>query len=129
MQYLTRDDILDLHLFAVERFGGRLGIKSQDRLLAAVNAPQQVFFGEELYPDVASKAAVLGFQMLKNRPFVAANEATALLSVLRFLQINDVALNDAMVEELAGELGAVLRSERDRDGLTAWLRERLEVEA
>lgn len=32
MHYLTREDLLDLHAFAVERYGGLLGIKSQDRL-------------------------------------------------------------------------------------------------
>lgn len=128
MNYLTRDDILDLHAFAIERFGGRLGIKSQDKLLSVIAAPQQVYFGAELYPDVAGKAAVLGFQMLKNRPFVAGNEATALLCILRFLYINDVSLNDTTAEALAGALQHVLRSELDRDGLTTWLRDHLEVE-
>lgn len=126
MNYLSHDDILDLHTFAVERFGGRLGIKSQDKLHSVLSAPQQVYFGEELYPDVASKAAVLGFQMLKNRPFVGGNEATALLCVLRFLHINEAALA-VQPDELAEQLRAVLQSQLDRDGLTAWLRERLEA--
>jgi death-on-curing protein len=127
MNYLTADNILDLHTIAVERFGGRLGIKSQDKLQSVVTAPQQVFFGAELYTDLASKAAVMGFQMLKNRPFLAGNEATALLAVLRFLYINDVALGTVFAEELADKLQAVLRSHLDRDGLTEWLRERLEI--
>lgn len=127
MNYLTADNILDLHTIAVERFGGRLGIKSQDKLQSVVTAPQQVFFGAELYTDTASKAAVMGFQMLKNRPFLAGNEATALLAVLRFLHINDVTLNTEFAQELADKLQAVLRSHLDRDGLTEWLRERLEI--
>ncbi len=127
MKYLTADNILDLHTIAVERFGGRLGIKSQDKLQSVVTAPQQIFFGAELYADMASKAAVIGFQMLKNRPFLAGNEATALLAVLRFLHINDVPLGTDFAEELAGKLQAVLRSHLDRDGLTEWLRERLEI--
>lgn len=127
MNYLTADNILDLHTIAVERFGGRLGIKSQDKLQSVVTAPQQVFFGAELYTDTASKAAVMGFQMLKNRPFLAGNEATALLAVLRFLHINDVTLNTEFAQELADKLQAVLRSHLDRGGLTEWLRERLEI--
>lgn len=127
MNYLTRDDVLDLHMLALARYGGRLGIKSQDRLISVIHAPQQVAFGEALYPDVASKAAVLGFQLLKNRPFVAANEATALLAVLRFLEINEIALSDGLATEIAAELRAVLQSERNRDELTEWLRDRLGV--
>jgi death on curing protein len=128
MKYLTRDDVLDLHTFAIERYGGRLGIKSQDKLLSAVNAPQQVLFGEEVYGDIASKAAVLGFQLLKNRPFIEGNEVTALLSVLRFLHVNDVAVTEKLSESIANQLQAVQRSECNRDTLTEWLRDRLEVQ-
>lgn len=127
MEYVSQDDLLDLHTLAIERFGGRLGIKSQDKLHGVLAAPQQIIFGAELYSDVASKAAVIGFQMLKNRPFLAGNEATALLAMLRFLTLNDVTLGGAMVDELATQLRSVLNSEQDRDGLTAWLRDRLEV--
>lgn len=126
MRYLTRDDILDLHTFTIERFGGRLGIRSQDRLLTALQAPQQVLFGVEVYPELAGKAASLVFQLLKNRPFVDGNEATALLALLRFLDLNDATLHETQPEVLAEVLERVLRSDLDRDGLEQWLEQRLE---
>lgn len=125
MNYLSRDDLLDLHTFALQRYGGRLGIRSQDRLIAALGAPQQVMFGVELYPDLASKTATLGFMVLKNRPFNAANEATALLGMLRMLQINCAALDPRLPSKLAAVLRSVLHSDLDRDDLAAWLREEL----
>ena len=125
MNYLSRDEILDLHTFAVENFVGRLGIRSQDQLLGAVQAAQQVMFGQELYPDLASKAAVLSFQILKNRPFVDGNEATALLALLRFLEINNATLGDTPPDALAETMDAVLRSSLDRDGFSRWLHERI----
>lgn len=128
MNYLSLNDLLDLHTFAVERYGGRLGIKSQDQLQGAIQAPRQIIFGEELYPDLAGKAAVLAFPILKNRPFIAGNEATALLAILRMLAINDASLGDTPVEDLADELRAVLDSRQDRDGLAAWLREHVQAE-
>ena len=127
MRYLTNDDILDLHTFAIERWGGRLGIRSQDRLLNALHAPQQVLFGQEVYDTVASKGAALAFQLLKNRPFVDGNEATALLVLLRFLHINDVTLDYTAPEAIAEALERVLRSKLDRDGLTEWLETKLKV--
>jgi death-on-curing protein len=127
MNYLGRDEVLDLHTFAIEHFGGRLGIRSQDTLLSAVHAPQQIMFGEELYPDLASKAAVLSFQILKNRPFVDGNEATALLVLLRFLAINHAMLDTTPPEALAETMDAVLHSNLDREGLTQWLRERIKI--
>ena len=125
MNYLTRDDLLDLHTLAIERYGGRLGIRSQDRLLAILSAPQQVMFEAELYPDLASKVAVLGFMLLKNRPFNAGNEATALLGMLRVVAINGYQIDVIFPQKLAARCRAVLHSELDRDDLTTWLREEL----
>ena len=92
MVYLTKDELLDLHAYAITRYGGRLGVSSQDKLLTAIDSPRQAMFGAELYPDVASKAAALTFLLLKSRPFLGANETTALLALLRFLEINGAAL-------------------------------------
>lgn len=125
MNYLSRDDILDLHTFAIERYGGRMGIRSQDRLLAAIGAPRQVMFDIELYPDLAGKVAALGFMLLKNRPFNGGNEATALLAMLRMLAVNGQGISEGFPNRLAGVLGAVLHSELDRDDLATWLREEL----
>jgi death-on-curing protein len=122
MQYLTRDELLDLHTLVIERYGGRMGIRSQDRLLAALNAPQQVMFGADLYPDLAGKMAALGFMLLKNRPFNGGNEATALLAMLRMLATNGYRIDEQFPQRLGATLGDVLRSRRDRDELAEWLR-------
>ena len=51
MNYLTKDELLDLHIYAVSPYGGRMGIASQDRLTTVLEAPRQIMFGTELYPD------------------------------------------------------------------------------
>ena len=38
MQYLTKDELLDLHAYVVTRYGGRLGIATLDRLTSAIEA-------------------------------------------------------------------------------------------
>jgi death on curing protein len=108
----------------VMRYGGRLGIASQDRLTSAVDAPRQVLFETELYPDLPSKAAALTFLLIKNRPFVGANESTALLALLRFLDINGASLSDAVSDaELLWLVRAVNYSDLDKVGVERWLRE------
>ena len=119
LRYLSRQDLLDLHGYVVETYGGRLGLTSHDRLLNLVAAPGQTMFGQELYDDLAAKAAALAFYLIKNRPFRAANEATALLAVLRFAAINQQTIDD--VQALAGELKALACSERTHDQLVGWL--------
>lgn len=123
MNYLTHDMILDLHTFAVEHYGGRLGIRSQDRLQDVMSAPQQTMFGSELYPDLSSKIAVLGFMMLKNRPFNSANEITTLLVILRLLTSNGIEWNESFPQRLAAALQGILHSEWSQDTFTSWLRE------
>ena len=125
MRYLTRDDLLDLHMVALERYEGRMGIRSQDRLLACVSAPQQVMFDAELYPDLPSKVAILGFMVLKNRPFNGGNEATALLAMLRMIEVNACSYDVFFPQKLALVLQSVLHSELDRDELTGWLRDEI----
>ena len=122
MNYLTKDEMLDLHAFVAQRYGERLGIASQDRLTTAIDAPRQVLFGAELYPDLASKAAALAFLLLKSRPFLGANEGTALLALLRFLEINGASMGEIGADELVRVVRSVNYSRLDRAGLEEWLR-------
>ncbi|HEY1013622.1 MAG TPA: Fic family protein [Herpetosiphonaceae bacterium] len=118
-RYLSQQDLLDLHGYLVERFGGRLGLASHDRLVNLAAAPGQTMFGQELYDDLPAKAAALAFYLIKNRPFRSANEATALLAVLRFAALNGHGIDDP--QALAAELKALACSERDHDQLAGWL--------
>lgn len=127
MNYLNRDDLLDLHAFAVTRYGGRMGVASQDRLISVVDAPRQKMFGAELYPTIPSKAAALMFLLIKNRPFVSANEITALLALLRFLAQNGMALRPDVAEVTLNDLvRAIQQSRVTREDLEAWLHESIE---
>jgi death-on-curing protein len=129
MNYLTKEDLLDLHTYAVLRYGGLLGIASQDRLQAVLNAPRQEMFGAELYPDLCSKAAIVTYLLIKNRPFVGGNEITALMALLRFLEINGTTLRyDVGSSELAWLIRAVTHSDMDKEGLENWLRDSLETQ-
>lgn len=124
MNYLTKEELLDLHAYAVERYGGLLGIKSQDRLQTALSAPRQEMFGAELYPEVVSKAAVLVYLLVKSHPFMGANEATALLAMLRFLELNGAALRPEIGDaELGWVFRALNNSDMDKEGLEQWLRD------
>ena len=125
MNYLTKDELLDIHAYILERYGGRMGIASQDRLTHVLDAPRQVMFGVELYPDLPSKAAALTFLIMKSHPFVGANEATALMALLRFLHINNARLDEAVDTNLGWLARAVSRSELDREGLERWVRDNL----
>ncbi|NOK58360.1 MAG: death-on-curing protein [Chloroflexi bacterium AL-W] len=124
IHYLTKNEVLDLHAYVITRYGGRLGIASQDRLISALDAPRQVMFGSELYPDVISKAAALAFFLLKGRPFLSGNQSTALMAMLRFLDINHISLhNNVSSSELLWIIQSLDRSDLDKNRLEEWLNE------
>jgi death-on-curing protein len=128
MNYLTKEDILDLHIYVVTTYGGLMGIASQDRLNTALNAPQQAMFGADLYPDLASKAAALLYMLIKSRPFIGANEGTGLLALLRFLHINGARLREEISSsELFWLIKSLNHSDMDKERLEEWLRENCEV--
>lgn len=128
MKYLTRDDLLDLHVYAVTRYGGLMGIASQDRLQSALNAPRQLMFGAELYPDIQSKASALMFLLIKSRPFVGGNEITALMALLRFLDLNAAELRPEVSDsELFWLVRALNHSDMGKEGLEQWLRENVRL--
>jgi death-on-curing protein len=61
IEYLSIDQVLDLHRRQIRAFGGASGIRDRGALESAVARPQATFGGEDLYPDVVTKAAALTF--------------------------------------------------------------------
>ena len=86
--YLDTDDILEIHEDQLAKFGGSDGIRNRDGLESAVFQPQQTFGGNDLYPDVYIKAAVLAFGLAESQAFVDGNKRTALVAALTFLKVN-----------------------------------------
>jgi len=86
--YLDEDDVKEIHDDQLAQFGGQAGVRSPDGLASAVGQPQATYAGEDLYPDVFSKAAILGFCIAESQVFVEGNKRTGLVAALTFLKVN-----------------------------------------
>ena len=111
MNYLYPKQIVYLHQRIVAVSGGSGGVRSQHLLESAVYRPQASFGGQDLYPDVFIKAAVLGHSLISNHPFIDGNKRTSLASALVFLRLNGIDCDDprgklleAMLRMAKGEL-------------------------
>ena len=124
MNYLTVDDILVIHLLALEEFGGSAELLSMERFESCVESPCQTMFGEDLYPDLESKAAILFFLLVKNHPFMDGNKRTAALALLEFLERNGHTLQ-VTNEELYQLTMDVATSALDKEQVKWWLQERI----
>ena len=121
--YLSLAQVLELHRLEIRRFGGSAGLRERASLEAALARPQMTFAGEDLYPDVESKAAALMHSLVMNHPFVDGNKRTGAAVAELLLNLNGVEL-EADDDDLVAITLSVARGEVNAEALTIWLRQR-----
>lgn len=120
--YLTVEEVIALHDYAVQRFGGTSGLADRGKLEASLATPAQNVFGAELYPDLWSKGAILFFLLIKNHAFIDGNKRAGLYALLRFLEINGFTLSGVSNDELYQFTMDVANSLLDKEGIAEWLK-------
>ena len=120
--FLTLAEVVAIHRDQVERYGGKVGIRSLYLLTSALAMPQASFGGEWLPGDLYEMAAAYAFHLCQNHPFWDGNKRTALVCALVFLELNGSSATDperrldrAMIDVASGvldesKLADVLRS-------------------
>ncbi len=88
MRYLSVEEILAIHDYQIERFGGSQGIVNLSLLESAVNRSSTNISGKDIYESVYEKAAAIAYSVIKNHPFVDGNKRTGLHAALTFLELN-----------------------------------------
>jgi death on curing protein len=121
--YLALEQVLELHRLEIRRFGGSAGLRHRGGLEAALGRPQLTFAGEDLYPDLESKAAAIMHSLVMNHPFVDGNKRTGAAVAELFSNLNGIELDAADHELVAITLSAA-RGEVNAEALAIWLRQR-----
>ena len=127
MKYFQLDEVLRIHERMIAQYGGSFGILNQGALESALAAPQQTMFGDDLYSDIASKAGILFYLLVKNHAFMDGNKRTAVACLLRFLRINDYRLK-ATEDELYQLTMDVATSALDKEQVMAWIQGYIKTE-
>lgn len=121
---LSVDQLVAVHEVVRKSFGGRPGLRDRGALESAAARPFATFGGEDLYPDLPSKAAALLHSLVSNHPFVDGNKRVGALASELLLEVNGASLV-AMDEDLEEEVMALARGDRDAESLTIWFRQRV----
>ena len=121
--YLGEAQVLRLHGLQIQSFGGSMGLRDAGGLDAALGRPQMTFGGEDLYPDLADKAAALLHSLVMNHPFVDGNKRVGAMAAEFFLGINGVELIASDVEVIELTL-ATARGEISAEAIAIWFRQR-----
>ncbi|GHU39720.1 death-on-curing family protein [Bacilli bacterium] len=89
VEYLSKADLIYLNQQVVTAVNGQTyGVLSDSSLEMIVEQPQQIVFGQELYPSIWLKAAFILQKIAKKHAFRDGNKRTAIMASLVFLSIN-----------------------------------------
>ena len=92
IEFLSVEEVLDIHAAQLERYGGGGGLRDRGLLESAVAQPQATFDGAFVHEDLFAMAAAYLFHIVSNHPFVDGNKRAGLLAALVFLDLNGVAI-------------------------------------
>lgn len=106
MRYLTIDEVLVLHAYQIDSFGGNPKVLDIRLLESALARPQTILSGKDMFPTIYDKAAVLATGIINNHPFVDGNKRTGLHAMLVFLELNEtkILVSDADLVKLGEDI-------------------------
>ncbi len=124
VEYLAVGQVLALHAQQLQRYGGATGLRDRGALESALARPAATFDGEDLYPDIADKAAALMHSLALNHPFVDGNKRIAAFAAIVFVESNGHEFL-AVPDELFETTMSVAEGKMAVEALTIWFRQRL----
>jgi death-on-curing protein len=120
MRYLSLQEVISLHSLLITQSGGSSGLRDRGALESAVAQPEASFGGQDLYPDLASKAAALAHSLIQNHPFVDGNKRIGQGAMEVFLLLNGHEI-DASVDEQEKIIIDVASGKVTRVELSEWI--------
>lgn len=92
MNFLSIEEVIQIHDDLVLGYGGLHGIRDMGLLISAIEMPKASVFGEYLHESAYDKAAAYLFHTVCNHAFLDGNKRTAAATTLIFLKLNDHAV-------------------------------------
>lgn len=118
-RYLTKNEVLEIHRWSLQAFGGLDGILNLGMLESALASPQASFGGVEAYPTLFEKAAALAFSLVRNHPFADGNKRVGFWAMATFLEINGYELSSNQ-QEGANVFLELAAGQLSREQLVEW---------
>ena len=118
VQFLSRDEVLEIHSRLIGRFGGRDGLRDPGLLESALYRPQTGY-----YRDLAELAAALFESLIMNHPFIAGKTRVAFFATDVFLRLNGYKLAVVATEAYPFLIKLLENGECSYARLLPWIRQ------
>ena len=120
VQFLTLDEVVEIHTVLIERFGGPHGVLDMGLLESALFRPQTGY-----YQSLPEMAAALFESLIKNHPFVDGNKRAAFFATDIFLRLNGYKIEVEAVSAHAFLMALFDSNSCDMAHLLPWISENL----
>jgi len=120
--FLGIEEILDIHLDQIERYGGSPETRDVDALRSALAVPQATFDNCYLHEDIYAMASAYLYHITQNHPFVDGNKRTGAVASLIFLALNGIEL-DATESDFEHLVWEVAKGKADKRAIANFFRQ------
>lgn len=120
--FLTFAEIIEIHNYQIENFGGASGVRDMELLKSAIGMPSATFGGTFLHPTIYEMAAAYLFHLVENHPFVDGNKRVGAMAALVFLDMNGIDF-EASDEEFTAMVLRVASGKMLKAEITLFLKE------
>jgi death-on-curing protein len=120
--WLSRSIVDFIHAGTIEEHGGRLGVRDEGLIEAALERPRNKRAYDSA-ADLADLAAAYAYGLVKNHGFVDGNKRVALMAAYTFLGLNGHEL-DAPEPEVVVVMQDLAASKISEEAFATWIRSR-----
>jgi death on curing protein len=92
-RFLSVEDVIEIHVDQIERYGGSLGVRGVELLRSAIGMPEAGFGDHYLHADLFEMAAAYLYHIVQNHPFIDGNKRTGTMAAFVFLKLNGFTLD------------------------------------
>jgi death-on-curing protein len=117
--FLNTDDIITINKKVVIKYGGFCGLRGRSLVEICVDSVINNYYYKK--PDLIELAVIYVFSIAQNHPFLDGNKRTALMSMLIFLDLNDVE-TDFLAKELEDNVVKIVTKEIKEDEFLRWIK-------
>jgi len=118
IQFLTHDELVEIHQKLIKRFGGQSGIRDPGLLESALFRPRTGY-----YADLAEMGTALFESLIMNHPFVDGNKPAAYFGTDVFLRLNGYKLEVLAADAYPFLIELLEKGECNYENLLPWIRQ------
>lgn len=105
MKNITIEDVIYINDLTIKKHGGTKGIKNISLIESSLNSGLATFDGQDLYPKIEDKIAMISYSFIKNHGFNDGNKRVGCIILLTLCHKNNITIKPSQKDLINLGLG------------------------